>query len=165
MIGFKMLNKMEIKNRISTLRDYISQIDATILDKAGKEDVLGILNFVVQTPDSSVLMQWYWYVHSVLGFYVSGLDTQISRVEYVIDRETAKVRRRLSNESVSRVTENHVHAEASLEPAVQDQKRILHDLQRCLSFLSYVKVGLDADLIQSLGHNERLERKQDMEHY
>lgn len=149
----------EAARRVKNLIEYIQ--DSTILEDSGKQDLIGWLNWASAAPDSTVVMQWFHNFHMVFGYYLSMLQELIDRKKIAVNKVMAMSRRGLEKRTAGKVTDAMAKTEAYLNPLYETVATELTSLERLYNFISFTKEGLDSDLVQSFGHNQRLEMRQD----
>lgn len=147
--------------RIKNLVKYIQDTETVILEVSAKQDIIMWLDWISATPDSTDLMRWYANFSTVYGFYLAYLQERVDLQNFAANKIASTARRVLETQTAGKVTEAQAKAAAYLDPAYETAIRELAALERLYNFLSFTKEGMDKDLIESYGHNQRLEMRHD----
>lgn len=153
---------LTVERRIKALKEYVLGVENEVLNTEGKEDVCLWLNFISAGWDSTVLMQWYPAFVGTMGHYLSLLQERIDQQKLTRDKTAALARRALESQQ-TKVTVDQAKAAALTDHAYVAACEFLSKLERLYNFLSYVKEGMDVNIITAFGHNQRQEKRSDAE--
>lgn len=154
---------MDIHITIRPLIDYIQSTDNAVLSNESKADLCQWLAFATNAPDSTVLMKWYFPFHTIFSYYISELDERIKLTTLARDRLAAQLRKSSQKERSGKITEGEAKMAYMISPEYSGYEELIIRIERLKDFLSGVKQGFDRELVESYGHNQRLEMRENQD--